>query len=453
MIKIMGFQPTIKMNLNDFMNEGAWKNPYFKKKKDVDTFIPGDKPTDIKRELYEQWYGPSSFDFDYDDNVIESKEKEEDLIAVAAVSELRKLMALGFVGSNLKRAINNKFASDVQSEDWFKKIVAQEEGILGTLVIDASLFGGCRKTAKVLTRHPFKNQIKFIANCNCGAHRTIIERSGNIMESNEGDAISSFLNNDYSPQQTTYTEICPITHKQYLAGYADLDEDEMAENYIDPMIIGQLDKEEKELVANQKSTIAKIATMYKLFSREKKAQFPLKVDNYIVGKGDGEIQIDEAVDIVPEMVMGMGAVPADIDFDLTPEVEDIDVPLNNVPNKPLPIEIVDVGAVDVGMEDVDRPLIQDVPIDAMATPGIEIEEMEQELHPGSLTTFNKPEHGPSNLDIIMEQEAHGGDFDIEMSPPPDLDIMPDYYVEPEFEGFDTEMLLNKKPKGDFDITF
>ena len=186
-------------------------------------------PINIKGILVEEWIGDLPIEFDEQVIISSKKPEKKNRILVAAMNGLNR----GLMGKELSSYIRSNVIDAVEFasiSDSLRARMKKAYGVLGNIVVDARLVGGCKKLAKFLSKHPHKDTIKYVIGCDCAEHQLqVVDRRNRDAEVEEYTGSIDHLLREEKPQETSEVSI-PICTKSGLVAVSNY---KVLENQVD----------------------------------------------------------------------------------------------------------------------------------------------------------------------------------------------------------------------------
>jgi hypothetical protein len=177
---------------------------------------------------------------------IEVRESSLEKPEVSIVKFAHEQMLQGKMGSELVGSIKSRYGSDTLAvaKDQLVEL-AKQEGIVGTIVVDASEFESCKEAMTHTKNSPYKNSLKFIKGCKCAHHEVADYENSDYLntnyEANFDNAIDNYFDDVNYEAKTV--RICKSTGLRVFAGYGDLDSEDLADGFTEGINIDDGDRQ------------------------------------------------------------------------------------------------------------------------------------------------------------------------------------------------------------------
>ena len=309
------------MNIGRILKEGSVGNLEWLD--ETETFNPSNMGLTNEEEMKIQW-----------DKDLKPENKEK--IVKRKVNDLLNEGALGkAVISQIKKA----FVEENIPKDLNKYIKARN-GVVGTVLIDCSVFSDKREYAKVKKASKYKAFNQFAINCKCD-HKVVAD-SEEVNTNNKGN-IDGVLNSE--TKKAKHIKICSKTGLPVLERMADYS----SKNATD--VLSKLVKldyitlnEEKDLLANNSALVAVKKAFIKISENSKlidNSKYDKKIDNsdYVIKKRGMSVAVDKKAK--KQKVQGIAEKPLVINK-ISKAKELIDV---NIDNKEASLDTKNTKAV------------------------------------------------------------------------------------------------------------
>lgn len=286
-----------------------------------ETFEPQNNQGRMKSELQLQWgYG----DIDPQYPTPPSAEESTMPNGQPVVRFARRLMLEGKMGPQVVRELRDKFpAASIKAAVPGLKKLAEQEGLLGCVLVDAQDFDSCKDAMKAASRSPFKRHLRYVTNCKCGRHVMPVEPSEHIVEAaSSGNGIDDFIGSSIAPP-AAMREVCKSTHKEVWAGEGELPEEFVDNTLIDLTTTEKLSEPQQEQVKakrKKKGNREALALAFRLAAKNRNAKPDYSGDvdtsEHVVEQADMEVELPgpAAADIdVDPVNKALASMPVELD--------------------------------------------------------------------------------------------------------------------------------------------
>jgi len=242
---------------------------------------------------------------------IEEIESSSEEPTVSIVKFAHEQMLQGKMGSDLVRSIKSKYGSDTLAtvKDQLSDL-ARYEGIVGTIVVDASEFSSCKEAMSHVKNSPYKGSLKFIRGCKCAHHEVADYDNTDYLntnyEANFENAIDNYFDDVNYEAKTV--RICKSTGLRVFAGYGELDTEDLTDGFTKGINIGDgggqnmPKKKEKESSLDFVQRCFKESAMSKTRSLQV-AVPPEDIAKHTVDQGELHVEIAEERKVAEEITV------------------------------------------------------------------------------------------------------------------------------------------------------
>ena len=269
--------------------------------------------------------------FEFGSGIEEIEASSEEPI-VSIVKFAHEQMLQGKMGSELVKSIKSKYGSDtlMTAKDQLVEL-SKYEGIVGTIVVDASEFASCKEAVAHTKNSPYKSSLKFIRGCKCAHHEIADFDNTDYLnvnyEANFDNAIDNYF--DEVSYSAKTVRICNSTGLRAFAGYGDLDSEDLADGFTEGMNIGDGSGQNMPNKKDKESSLQFVQRCFKESAMSKTrslqvAVTPEDIANHTVEQGELKVEIIKEKKAQAEVIVDPVNHAADQEIELFSSIVEFD---------------------------------------------------------------------------------------------------------------------------------
>ncbi len=263
---------------------------------------------------------------------IEERESSLEKPTISIVKFAHEQMLQGKMGSELVGSIKSKYGSDTlaAAKDQLAEL-SKCEGVVGTIVVDASEFSSCKEAVSHTKNSPYKGSLKFIRGCKCAHHEVADFDNSDYLnvnyEANFDSAIDNYFDDVNYEAKTV--RICKSTGLRVFAGYGDLDSEDLADGFTEGINIGDDDGQNMPVKKDKESSLQFVQRCFKesAMSKTRSLQVavpPEDIAKHTVDQGELHVEVIEEKKAAEEVVVDPVNHAADQEIELFSSLGEFD---------------------------------------------------------------------------------------------------------------------------------